>query len=315
MNPCYSLRPLFLVALFTLSIMNAQESVVPALETLLKYPKVRDFTMSISQDEAYITLQSPLEELSVIARLHKENDDWSAPAVVSFSGDHKDLEPFLSHDGLHLYFASNRPVNDSIKEAKDFNIWFVERADRKAAWSAPINIGAPINTEHNEFYPALATNGNLYFTSDAPNAKGKDDIFFSEWKNGHYGPPVSMSDSINTQGYEFNAYVAPDESFLLFSGYNRKDGLGSGDMYISFRRADNSWSTAKNLGDGINSKYMDYCPFMDMASKQLYFTSRRSALDAERPKSIKAFEEAVNGYENGTSRIYMVSLKTLLSKQ
>jgi hypothetical protein len=36
-----------------------------------------------------------------------------------------------------------------------------------------------------------------------------------------------MGDVINTESYEFNAYVAPDESFLIFSGYNREDGYGS----------------------------------------------------------------------------------------
>lgn len=304
-----------MAAFFTLSLINAQETVKPALESLVKYPKVRDFTLSASNNEAYITLQSPLEEISVIGRVQKVDGKWSAPTLVAFSGDYKDLEPYLSPDGLRLYFASNRPANDSITAAADFNIWYVERADTKTAWSSPINIGAPINTEHNEFYPALAANGNLYFTSDAPSAKGKDDIFFSEWKNGRYTSPISMSDAINSPGFEFNAFVAPDESFLIFSGYNREDGLGSGDMYISFRQSDNSWGNAENLGSDINSKYMDYCPFVDMASQQLYFTSRRSALDTVRPKSIQALEQAVNGYENGASRIYVASLKAFLEQR
>lgn len=109
-------------------------------------------------------------------------------------------------------------------------------------WSEPMNLGAPINTEHNEFYPAISMSKNLYFTSDRPSAIGKDDIFLSEWNSGTYNDVTSLSASINTEGYEFNSYIAPDESFIIFSGYNRKDGLGSGDLYISFKNTDGSWS-------------------------------------------------------------------------
>jgi hypothetical protein len=44
-------------------------AVEPALEHLLKYPNIRDFTMSSSGDEAYISLQSPLgEDISFLCR-------------------------------------------------------------------------------------------------------------------------------------------------------------------------------------------------------------------------------------------------------
>ncbi|WP_321538323.1 hypothetical protein [Flavobacterium piscinae] len=50
--------------------------------------------------------------------------------MVSFTGKYKDLEPFLSTDGLKLYFASNRPLTES-GEPKDFDIWYVERKTLK----------------------------------------------------------------------------------------------------------------------------------------------------------------------------------------
>ena len=43
----------------------------------------------------------------------------------------------------------------------------------------PINIGEPINSPANEFYPSVANNNNFYFTCDERSTKGKDDIFFS----------------------------------------------------------------------------------------------------------------------------------------
>lgn len=292
----------FIILLFCNKV-HGQE-VVPALEILANYPNVRDFALSASGNEAYITLQSPMGEVSVIACIKKEKDIWSEPELMNFAGKYNDLEPFLAPGGLRLYFASNRPLADTTGSPKDFDIWYVERENINSEWSVPINIGAPVNTIHNEFYPSVAANHNLYFTSDMPGNKGKDDILYTAWKNNQYTTPISLSESINTEGYEFNAFVAPDESFLLFSGYNRKDGFGSGDLYISYQNKDKTWSAAKNLGNAINSKSMDYCPFVDLASQTLYFTSKRSSVKNRGFKSIEDFYSEITRYENGYSRIY-----------
>jgi len=285
------------------------ESVKPAFEILSEYQKVRDFTTTSDENEAYFTLQSPLEEVAVIAMIRKKGKDWTEPEIVPFSGQYSDLEPFLSPDNLRLFFVSNRPLNESLTEPKDFDIWYVERADPGSEWGKPVNIGSPVNTEHNEFYPAITKSNNLYITSDKPDSKGQDDIFFCAWNNDQYSEPVSLSEAVNSDSYEFNAYVAPDESFLIFSGYNREDGYGSGDMYISFRDSDHNWSAAVNLGEDINSKYMDYCPFVNLRTGTLYFTSRRSSIQPiNNIQSMDDFKNATNIYENGNSRIYRTTL-------
>ena len=247
--------------------------------------------------------------------IRKKNGVWSQPEIAPFSGTYKDLEPFLAPDGLKLYFVSDRPLNVAEEKPGNFDIWYVQRDHKNAAWSTPVNMGKPVNSEHNEFYPAVSRNNNLYFTSDAPNAKGKDDIFLSEWKNGRYTTPVSLSESINSAGYEYNAWIAPDESFIIFGGYNRKDGLGSGDLYISYKNMDGTWSKAKNMGEGINSKQMDYCPFINLKTATLYFTSKRSQLKSNPSGYATAREllSEINRYENGLSRIYKKAVGQLLS--
>jgi WD40-like Beta Propeller Repeat len=307
---------LFIMICMSCYTANGQTPVAvePALEHLLKYPNIRDFTMSSSGDEAYISLQSPLGEISVLARIKKLKNAWSEPEVVSFSGVYKDLEPFLSKNDLRLYFASNRPFIDSIDQAKDFDIWFVERERTDSDWGEPVNLGAPVNTTSNEYYPSVAQNGNIYFTSDGLDSKGKDDIFYSSWSDDAYSAPSSLSDSINTDGYEFNAYIAHDESYLIFGGYNREDGMGSGDLYISFRDKNLVWQNAVNLGEHVNSRYMDYCPFVDTGSATLYFTSKRSAInDINNFQSLGEVLEEINKSENGFSRIYRVSIGEVLS--
>ncbi|NQT61514.1 MAG: PD40 domain-containing protein [Candidatus Marinimicrobia bacterium] len=301
---------IFFTLVFMFGSLPAHEKPSPFLEEILQeFPNVRDVTLG--DHETYFTAQSPLGEVSVIMVAHKIRNKWRKPKIASFSGSHSDLEPFLSSNGKQLYFASNRPLTSDSTTVKDYDLWVVQRDDSKSKWSDPINLGAPVNTEHNEFYPSFTQDGNLYFTSDRPDSKGKDDIFFSAREGKDFTSPISLSDSINTSGYEFNAFIAPDESYLLFTGYNREDGLGSGDLYISFRKADKTWTQAENLGTDYNSKNMDYCPFVDTKSQTLYFTSRRSDVEFKAGgfTSAKTLLKELNKSSNGKSRLYQTHFK------
>lgn len=305
---------LFLIlSLSQISWSQHVEKPEPAIHELSKFGNVRDFTLSSSGKEAFFSLQSPLGEISVIMCIKKTSDTWSEPFIVPFSGKFQDIEPFLSPDNLRLYFASTRPLKSTDDKAKDYDIWYVSRESLSTEWGSPINIGSPVNSEKNEFYPSLASNMNLYFTSDLSTSKGKDDIFLSIWDGNTYQEPISLSEAINTEGYEFNAYVSSDESFLIFTAYNRPDGLGSGDLYISFNDG-NEWLPAVNMGNQVNSDKMDYCPFVDINAMTLYFTSKRSKLNSDRSyQNLNDLLKELSKYENGQSRLYKVKAGKLLT--
>jgi hypothetical protein len=288
---------------------NNAEPFMP--EVFSRFPNVRDISISSEGDEIYFSVQSYADEVSVIAFIMKENNNWSVPQIAGFSGKYFDIEPFLSSDGLKLFYASNRPAENADDKPKDFDIWYVQRENKNSEWSNPINLGGPINSTANEFYPSIADNNNFYFTCDERSTKGKDDIFFSKWENGKYSDPISLNDSINSDGYEFNAFVAPDESYIIFTAYQREDGFGSGDLYISYKVSDSVWTKAKNLGVEINSAKMDYCPFVDTKTNTLYFTSKRSSVNDSNMdfSSIQEILDEINKYDNGLSRIYKTTLK------
>ena len=300
----------FLVSIVTLNSF-AQETPQPFLEDIIsQFPNVRDLAISPNGHEVMFTAQSVMGNLSVIITVSKQGDSWGLPKVASFSGKYFDLEPFYSHDGLKLYFVSTRPLNQTSLEPKDFDIWVVERKSLTAEWSKPKNMGSPINTEHGEFYPSIAKNGNFYFTRDNPTLNRKDDVYVSVLKEGQYQAPIALPDTINTESYEYNAFIAPDESYLIFGGYNRSDGLGSGDLYISYQ-TETGWSEAKNLGNAINSNKMDYCPFVK--DHVLYFTSKRD-LTIDKPKAVLDYDallEELWKYDNGSSRVYRINFETL----
>ncbi|MBK9636915.1 MAG: PD40 domain-containing protein [Bacteroidetes bacterium] len=284
----------------TTKVMSFQENLIFDL------PSVRDLAMSKKGDEIYFTVQGYQGELSTIVYSKFIQGKWNTLAIASFSGKYDDLEPFLSNDELRLYFASNRPTNVSTDTLVDFDIWYVERKSIHDPWLRPINMGAPVNTSQDEFYPCITLSGNLYFTGGGEGTKGKDDIFMSEWVNGKFTVPVSLDTTINSEGYEFNAFIAPDESYLLFTGYNRTGGQGSGDLFISKKMEDGKWGQAESLGTEINSKQMDYCPFVNTTTNELFFTSKRNSLGARKNefKNLNQLLKEMNSFSNGLSRLY-----------
>lgn len=285
-------------------IAQNQGEITQFNSALNKFLNVRDFCISENGNEAFFTIQSPLQDISQIAYIKKEDGEWTEPELMPFSTSYMDLEPFLSHDGKRLFFVSDRPLDDSSKQKKDFDIWYVERSGPEKDWSSPKNMGAPVNSDLNEFYPSISKNNNMYFTLESPNGLGKDDIYISRWENGSYSTPQLLDENVNSSGYEFNAFVSKNEDFILFSKYNEADGIGSGDLYISLKNDKGNWEKAKNIGTPINTKYMEYCPFYDETNQTLYFTSRRNNLSPKPFDSVSGFQEYINQSNNGLSKIF-----------
>lgn len=296
-----------LLFLFLSMAAFAQNSVTVFDKGLDSFANVRDFSISSSGDEAFFTIQSPVEGISQIVSIKKEKDKWSSPELLPFCDQFQYLEPFLTHDGKRLYFVSDRPI-DAEGSKKDMDVWFVERASVNSKWSKPANPGAPLNSELNEFYPSVTTNGNVYITIDSPKGLGKDDIYFCKWNGTNFESPVLLNENVNSAGYEFNAFVSPSEDFLIFTKYNEKGGFGSGDLYVSKKGSDGTWQKAVNLGDIVNTKYMEYCPFYDLKTQTLYFTSRRNNLTPRKFKDLTDLKQYVSEGENGLSKIYKVVL-------
>ncbi|MDF7817614.1 hypothetical protein P1X15_08405 [Runella sp. MFBS21] len=273
----------------------------------------RDFALSPDGTEMYWSVVTPKNIFSAIVGRKLIKGQWSPPQVASFSGQFSDLEPAFSPDGKRLYFASNRPVtpNDS---TKDFDIWYVERTS--AGWSLPKNMGVPINTpDADEYYPSLTSNGTLYFTAIYKNGLGKDDLWRSEWVDGQYTSPKLVDKPISTEGYEFNAYVLPDESKLFYTSCFRKNGVLDCDLVVSSRLSDGSWSSPKPL-EGVNSDKLDYCPFVSPDGKILFFTSERAPKnwDLTKPLSYQDLQKRLQSPHNGEADLYWVELKSVLPK-
>ena len=271
---------------------------------------VRDMAISPTNDEIFFTLDAPKNAFRTILTSKKINGKWSAFTIASFSGTYHDIEPAFSPDGKQLFFASKRTIGNKKTPKKDYDLWVVTKENGE--WKNPIRLPETINTDKNEYYPSVANNGTIYFTAERSDAKGKEDIYKSELKNGTYQTPVSLGAGVNTKTYEYNAYVSPDESFIIFGSYGRKGSLGRGDLYISFRQND-VWKEAIHLGKLINSNQIDYCPFVSFDKQYFFFTSEKSTIQPmHQNMSMKKLKEVINEGSNGTSKIYYLSFDKLL---
>jgi Tol biopolymer transport system component len=214
-------------------------------------------TMYFSQDRSYILLS------------HSEDGKWLAPSVAEFSGKYRDGDPFASADGLQLFFWSMRPLDG--RQRKSIAIWVIDR--NGAGWSAPRDVGVLINgPEGGAGFPAVTANGTLYFMANRPDSLGGFDIYRAQRIDGQYAKPENLGRVINSDHAELDAYVAPDESYIVFTS-DRPGGLGSGDLYVS-RRKDGAWTPPQNLGPMINTAGFECCPSVSPDGKHFYFTTQ-----------------------------------------
>ncbi|MEO5979766.1 MAG: hypothetical protein ABIS36_01785 [Chryseolinea sp.] len=300
----------FLLLLLWITLYHLAPAQVPSLfldGVVSTNLSERDMAISPDGNEMYYTIQSNQHVFSTIVHRRKISEDkWSAADVATFSGMSSDLEPSFSPDGKKLYFSSDRASAE--KSSKDYDIWVVEKTSN--GWSSPKNIGWPVNTTANEFYPSITNDGSIYFTAEYDKGVGKEDIYVSKLTDGIFSNPVPLDTAINSKLWEFNAFVAPDESFIAFTSYGRKDDHGGGDLYISVK-SNGAWKPAVNAS-ALNSPQLDYCPFS--FQDEFYFTSGRHSIKATResPITYKELTKLYNGTLNGSENIYKVSLKEVL---
>ena len=262
----------------------------------------RDTAWTPEGDQLFYSLW--VRNRGVIVTVRLTDGQWSAPEIAPFSGQYSDLEPFVTADGSALYFISKRPLSPGGEE-KDWDIWVVRRG--AGGWGEPENLGPPINTDRNEYYPSLTLDGTLYFTgAEWEDSIGGEDLYRASWVDGAFTDPENLGPAVNSAGAEYNAMISPDEDYIIF-GSAREGDLGGGDMYISFRSDDGSWSDAANMGPPVNTPTLDFCPALSPDGRFLFFTSRRVAPEAPVPNSYEEIVASVSGPLNGSMNLYWIT--------
>jgi outer membrane protein OmpA-like peptidoglycan-associated protein len=180
--------------------------------------------------------------------------------------------PIISPDGKYLYVnRENHPKNlDGIKE----DVWCSEMKNGK--WTPMKNLGRPINNKDFNYIAGISADntvlllGNVY---DAVNNTMKEGFSISEkTKNGWGFPvPLKIDNYYNNNNYN-GACIAADKNVIIMT-VERDDSYGEKDLYVIFRKSDNTWTEPLNMGSVINSWAAEFGPYLAPDGKTLYFAS------------------------------------------
>ena len=221
-------------------------------------------------DMEYFIFQRWINKKSEHHIMNQSNSMWSEPVRLPLLDQYRVGDFTVSHDGITIVFASKLMTDKFGAEREGANIWIIERT--ATGWTEPKPIGNPINTKYHDSYPSMAKNRNLYFFSRKPGGFGQSDIYMSEFVDGKYQTPVNLGSKLNTTDHEWDPYIAPDESFMVYCSM-MAGGMGDDDLYVTFKNDDGSWSEPINMGNEINSEKSENRPYVSPDGKYMFYTS------------------------------------------
>ncbi|MCH7526782.1 MAG: PD40 domain-containing protein [Planctomycetes bacterium] len=215
---------------------------------------------------------------------------WSDPEpVAAVNSDYDDLGPEPSADGLSLYFYSDRPGGSG-----GYDLWVAHSRQYNAIdFSEPINLGPQVNSEYNDYGPALTPDGKMiYFSSNRPQGDDEGepnpdawpatlredlyhrdyDLYVASITERGFGTAHPLIE-LNSPHNEGAPAVSPAGDFVYFSS-DRPGGEGGFDLYRS-RRLHGDHQPPTNLGLGINTAANELDPSLSLGGFGMHFSSDR----------------------------------------
>ena len=178
-----------------------------------------------------------------------------------------------------LQFLQNPAINSQSKRAAnyrksvyEFAVTYQRQHPSGTYLFEPQNMGDSINSVYAEYYPSITIDGKkLVFTR-----KVKEDEDFYEASKTEQGwtGSIPLIGKVNTNFNEGAQHISQDGNWIVFTGCNYPEGMGSCDLYISYRN-DHGWSESVNLGPTVNSEYWESAPALSPDKQLLFFSSNR----------------------------------------
>jgi len=186
--------------------------------------------------------QFPDYDLWMTTRPTKD-DDWGPPERLSapLSSLKMDLDPWLSADGLELYFSNGVMTNTDIVVSR--------RNSTTEPWSVPEKLGSMVNSTAWDGGPCLTADGlELYFSS---NRSGAHDLYVSTRAtvNDPWGPAMNLGPTVNST--EVHTYwgdqgpeISADGLTLLFHSIRAPGSASTAYLWMTRRKTRVSeWET------------------------------------------------------------------------
>ena len=248
----------------------------------------KSFLQALRADDQFIDAYIRLGDIQVDRKNYKEALTYYSSALA-LNPDYSDrilyvtgmLEYELEHYDLALekiqHYIDNGTDKGRISNAEKSlaNLKFAQNAIKNPVPFQPKRLSSLINTTVYEYLPSFTADGqSLVFTRRGKGIKGQEDFFLAEKIDNEWQQAMPIY-GINTPDNEGAQTMSADGKTLIFTGCNRREGFGSCDLYISYKKED-SWTTPVNLGRAVNSQFWDSHPSLSANGDILIFASNRS---------------------------------------
>lgn len=202
--------------------------------------------------------------------------DYNLPYSINLAGKGdfekalKAVNDFLTIPDLN---ASSRKAGEYRQKSYNFAIEYAKQQPLGDYKFEPVNLGDNINSPVSEYFPTLTIDGKqLVYTRRVNNFN--EDFFGAELQTTSWGASKGLPGDINTNLNEGAQNISQDGQWLIFTGCNFPEGMGSCDLYISYLTGE-GWSAPENLGRTINSDAWESAPSLSPDKRDLYFSSNR----------------------------------------
>jgi hypothetical protein len=119
---------------------------------------------------------------------------------------------------------------------------------------------------------------------------------------------------VNKNKNLFNAFISPDEDFLIACAVDKSDSLNPGfaNYYFFFKTDSGGWTPAINPGEPMNNKgFNAISASLSPDGQYLFFASQRTNPSItgmpDRPLKLKDLLHAYNSPQNGNYDIYRMN--------
>lgn len=193
-----------------------------------------------------------------------------------------DYRPVCDAEASTVLFTSNRKGNmgglpDGTGEfVSDIYYTVFDTAFTKAKSTGPM-----VCTEGYDESLFLSANGDVMLVfRDGPGAETP--FYITEAAGKSWNKIVPFGEDIKSGDKIEGASLSPDGKTIYFAS-EIKGGKGGKDIWYSFKNEKGEWSTPRNCGEGINTKYDEINPYVFADGKTIFFAS-------EGHKSIGGFD-------------------------
>src|SRR5437870_8186333 len=208
------------------------------------------------------------------------DDPWGSPvnlgATVNTTFD--EGNPAFSRDEHLLFFQSKRPGGFG-----GIDLWVSQREHTHDDfdWQPAVNLGPGVNSAADDNGPSYFGNEDdgapqLYFGSTRAGGLGGADIYLSEqMADGSFGPAVLVTE-LSSVANENDPSIRHDGLDIFFHS-NRVGSTGTAlDLWVATRESTlDPWSTPVNLGNTINTVFLEQNAYLSSDNRTLLFSSDR----------------------------------------